>query len=276
MTQRLLHLLAAAMLVSPFVVRAETPKLRMCYEAAEFQPYFNGTDQVPQNNPGLVIEQLVMPAASAAGFAIELYRRPWNRCMSDMQNNLTDAILPAAWTPQRESWARFPGPDRNTAGGVDPAYSDWAVSYSIIVASNSRVEWDGTTFHNLQRGLGAPLGHVSNDRLKQMGVLQSNNIRPEAALKMIINDRLDGYVLDELISQALIHQTGLQAQLKVLPIPFFNTDWYVPVTHQFYAAHAEQVWHFWEALAEQRQKHEAPLKQQLRAKAMTATPVQHN
>jgi polar amino acid transport system substrate-binding protein len=276
MHKRLLHLLAAAMLFPPFAALAETPKMRMCYEAAEFQPYFNGADQVPPSNPGLIIEQLVIPAANAAGFSLELYRRPWNRCMSDMQKNIADAILPAAWTPQRESWARYPGPDRNIAGGSDPAFSDWAVSYAIIVASDSPLGWDGNSFHNLQNGLGAPLGHLTNDRLNQLGVLQSSNIRPEAALKMIVHHRLDGYVLEELTARALINQNGLQAQLQLLPIPLFRTDWYVPVTHKFYAAYPEQVWHFWEALVEQRRKLEPQLQQQLNAQAMHGSQGQPN
>ena len=276
MTKRLLRLLAAAMLYLPFAVQAETVKLRLCYESAEFQPFFNGTDQVPQKNPGLAIEHLAMPAASAAGFELELYRRPWNRCISDMQNNLADGILPTAWSPDRESWARFPGPERDTAGGIDRAFSNWEVSYSIIVASNSNLDWDGNQFNNLQRGLGAPLGHITNDRLKQMGALQSSNIRPEAAMKMILHERLDGYVLENFVSLSLIRQTGLQAQLKVLPTPLLKAEWYVPVTHQFYAAHSAQVWRFWEALVEQRKIIEPQLKERFGAQTLTAGFARQN
>lgn len=273
MIKRLLRLLAAAMLLLPLAAQAETVKMRLCYESAEFKPFFNGTDQVPKNNPGLAIEHLTLPAASAAGIELELYRRPWNRCMSDMQNNLADATLPTAWAPERESWARFPGPERDTAAGIDPAFSIWKVGYSIIVAHDSPLEWDGNQFHNMQRGLGAPLGHVSNDRLKQMGALQSSNIRPDAALNMITHGRLDGYVLENFVSHSLILQSGLQAQFKVLPIPLFMAEWYVPVNHQFYAEHPEQVWHFWEALVEQRKKLEPQLREQLSARTVTANPA---
>jgi len=252
MTKHLLRLLAAALPWLPAIAQAEQPKLRICYESAEFKPYFNGTDEVPATDPGLVIEQLLLPAAARAGLTLELYRRPWNRCLNDMQNNLTDAIFPAAWTAERESWGRFPGPERNQASGVDPAYADWPVKYMIIVARDSTLEWDGSRFLNLQRGLGAPLGHLSSQRLQQLGALQSSNIKPETALNMILHQRLDGYVLEELTAQALINQSGLQEQLKVLQPPFYLTDWYVPVTHKFYAAQPERVWLFWESLVEQR------------------------
>ena len=77
-----------------------------------------------------------------------------------------------------------------------------------------------------------------------MGVLQSANIRPETALNMIRNQRLDGYVLEQLNSQSLISQSGLQPHFKILQPPLFQADMYVPVTHPFYATHAEQVWRF--------------------------------
>lgn len=276
MNQRFPTLAAVALFLLPFTVLAETATLRMCYDSAEFQPYFNGKDQVPAANPGLAIEQLVMPAAARAGFQLELYRRPWNRCMDDMQNNRTDAILPAAWTPERESWGRFPGPQRSLAKGVDPLYSSWAVNYTIIVAYDSPLQWDGSSFHNLQRGLSAPLGHLANERLQQMGVLQSGSIKPETALNMILHQRLDGYVMEQLICQSLIRQNGLQDKLKILQPPLFQADWYVPVTHQFYATHAEQVWRFWEGLVEQRRQLEPQLQQQLQQQAMNAKPMRQN
>lgn len=273
MTKQLLRLFVAALPFLTLPAQADEPTLRICYEADEFKPYFNGVDQVPTSNPGLVIEQLLMPAAANAGFSLKLYRRPWNRCMNDMQNNLTDAILPATWTPERESWGRYPGPVRNQAGGVDPAYADWPVNYMIIVARDSPLEWDGSRFHNLKHGLGSPLGHLANQRLEQLGALQSSNIRPVTALNMIIHQRLDGYVLEELIARALINQSGLQAQLKILQPPLFKADWYVPVTHKFYAAQPDRVWLFWENLVEQRRKFETQLRDQLGADATTAAPA---
>ena len=95
-----------------------------------------------------------MPAASTAGLKLELYRRPWKRCMDAMQNNQTDAILPAAWTPERQRWGRFPGTQRDLAKG---AYSYWTLKYTTIVASDSSLQWDGRNFHNLQRGIKGPV-----------------------------------------------------------------------------------------------------------------------
>jgi len=274
MTKHLLRLFAALLPWLPVAAQAEMTTLRICYESAEYKPYLNGVDAVPASNPGLIIEQLLIPSATQAGFRMELYRRPWNRCVSDMQNNLTDAILPAAWTTERESWGRFPGPVRNQTGRVDPAYAIWPVRYSIIVARDSTLEWDGNKFSNLQHGLGAPLGHLATQRLKELGVLQSSNIKPETAFNMILHQRLDGYVLEELIAQALINQNGLQAQLKTLQQPLFETEWYVPVTHKFYAAQPDQLWLFWENLRAQRSKTETQLREQL-VNNSAAPPADH-
>ena len=273
MTRVSFRQLAATLLLLPSLAAAENPTLRVCYESDYFPPYFNGKDEVPKSSPGLVIEHLLLPAAHSAGFEVALYRRPWNRCMHDMQNNLTDAILPAAWTPERESWGRFPGPERDRAGGVDPRYADWAVNYQIIVAHDSRLTWDGQRFGHLQQGVGAPLGHLSSQRLQQLGALRSGNLRPETALNMIVRQRLDGYVLEALIARAFINKAGLQEQLTVLPTPLFKTDWYVPVTHTFYAAHGQQVWRFWEQLVRQRQLLEASLRRQLETEAAQAAPL---
>ena len=76
-----------------------------------------------------------------------------------------------------------------------------------------------------------------------------------------------------LIARAFINKAGLQEQLTVLPTPLFKTDWYVPVTHTFYAAHGQQVWRFWEQLVRQRQLLEASLRRQLEAEAVQAVPL---
>ena len=47
----------------------------------------------------------------------------------------------------------------------------------------------------------------------------------------------------------------LQEQLVLLPKPLLETEWHLPFSHPFYAAHGDVAERFWRALGEQREKH---------------------
>ena len=50
-------------------------------------------------------------------------------------------------------------------------------------------------------------------------------------------------------------QPQLQEQLVLLPTPLLETEWHLPFSHPFYAAHGDVAERFWRALGEQREKH---------------------
>lgn len=257
------HLVLLLAWLLPGLAVGETSTLRLCYEIAAMSPYMNGVNQVPESDRGLMIEELLQPAAEAAGLRLELQRQPWKRCIKQLQDNQVDGIFPSGWTAERSNWARFPGPDRDAIDAVDRRYRIWDIQYPIIVARNSQLRWDGRQFANLKHGLGAPLGYITNQQLEQMGALSRSNISLETAINMIDAGRLDGYVAEAVLADRMIAQSGLQDQLTTLELPFSQADLYVPLSRDFYASHPEQAWRFWQALGQARQRLEPQLRDSL-------------
>ena len=68
-------------------------------------------------------------------------------------------------------------------------------------------------------------------------------------------------VIERQIGNTHIHKLGLQPNLKVLPIPLLEADWYLPLSHRFTEQHPELAQRLWQALREQRQHQEAELSQ---------------
>lgn len=253
---------AAFLLTSVLAALAQAeplPVLRLCYELEGLPPYINTAEadrDLPQ--PGLVLE-LIEQAARQAQVRVQTHRQPWKRCLHELQAGTSDGAFVAIWLAERDAWGRFPGRDPQRQLAADPRYRLWRVDYPIIVRKGSALQWDGQHFSGVRQGVGAPLGYAASQRLRELGVLASESLAPAKALKLVAAGRLDGYVLEREIGLALLERQALGGQLMFLPKPLLETDWYLPLSHQFYAAHPELAEGFWQALAEQRERHGADL-----------------
>lgn len=255
------HLLIALSLLLPAAALASPPvTLRICYEATDSLPFFGAATEAGQAGQGLLYD-LIMSAAKQADLKIELQRRPWKRCILQLQKGQVDGIFAAIWQADRDSWGQFPGRDTTTNAPVQRTYRLWQVDYPIIRRNGGPLEWNGQQFSGTKNGLSAPLGYIANQRLAALGVLVKPTYSPEVALKMVAIDHLDGYVLERQVAQSYIQRLGLQKQLSFLPEPLLKADWYLPLSHQFYREHTEVAQRFWQALAEQRDSREAELTQ---------------
>jgi len=229
------------------------PQLRLCYENQDLSPYTSAPVGTAAGHPGLVVE-LIEQAARSAQLRLVLHRQPWKRCVHEVRQGASDGVFVAIWWADRDAWGRFPGrtPDGQTP--VDPSRSLWPAEYRVIVRPDSSLQWDGRSFQGINHGIGAPLGYAVSQYLKSMGVLANESLAPATALKLVVAGRLDGYVLESELGLALIKREGLQGQLVLLPTPVVRADWYLPLSHQFYAAHPERAERLWQAIGEQRQQ----------------------
>lgn len=249
--------LLLALLLLPACALAERPLLRICYESDDSMPFWTDAQQA---QPGLLVE-LVQAAAEQAELRLEFQRKPWKRCLMQLQNGQSDGIFAAIWQADRDTWGQFPGRDPQHDRPVDRDYRLWQADYPIITRIDSPLQWDGQQFSGLHYGLSAPLGYIASQRLQALGVLATASHSAEKALKLVTLGRLDGYVIERQIGNTHIHKLGLQPNLKVLPIPLLEADWYLPLSHRFTEQHPELAQRLWQALREQRQRQEAELSQ---------------
>ena len=241
----------------PTCALADQAPLRICYEDEDAMPFWTAAERA---NPGLVVE-LVQSAAQQADLRLELQRRPWKRCILQLQSGESDGIFAAIWQADRDSWGQFPGRDPEHQQAVDRDYRLWQVDYPIITRIGSPLQWNGQQFSGLQYGLSAPLGYIASQRLQALGVQAKINLSAEKALKLVAAGRLDGYVIERQIGKTHIRTLGLQSDLTMLPMPLFQADWYLPLSHQFTRQHPQQAQRFWQALRDQRMRQEANLSQ---------------
>lgn len=253
------RLLLVSLLAMPAFAE-ERPMLRLCHEVEDLPPYIitQTHDQLPPQ-PGLVLE-LIERAAEQAQVHLELHRQPWKRCIHAVQQGGNDGLFVVIWEAERDAWARFPGRDLQLQQPVDPRFRLWQVDYSIIVHKDTSLNWDGEKFSGVERGVGAPLGYVVRKRLETLGVLATTPPAADTALKLIALKRLDGFVIEREIGLNLIERLQLTGELRLLPLPLMQAEWYVPLSHQFYQRHPQVAERFWQALSEQREQLAAVLR----------------
>lgn len=255
MRQPTLALIALALL-SPLLATAENrPTLRICYEIDDYPPFIGAFQDA---EPGLLLE-LIQAAARQAEVDLEFQRQPWKRCILHLQQGQADGIFAAIWQADRDSWGRFPGRAPQGEQPVDRRYRLWQSDYPIFTRRDSKLQWDGQHFSGLQHGLSAPLGYVSRQRLQDLGALASASYSPEKAFELVALDRLDGYVIERQIGASYVRKLGLQQQLTPLPKPLLQADWYLPLSHPFYARQPQVARRFWQALRDQREQRGAEL-----------------
>lgn len=253
---RLLASLLLAALTGSATADDSWPLLRLCHEIEDLPPYINtsaANQHLPQ--PGPLIELLEL-AARQAEVRLELQRRPWKRCIHQLELGQSDGIFVAMWQPERDAWGRFPGRDAKRDSPVDPHYRLWRVDYPIIARKDTALQWDGARFEGVSSGLSAPLGYVATQQLQRLGVLAGSTPQSqEKALRLVAAGRLDGFVLERRVALSLIERLGLADQLTLLPQPLIVDDWHLPLSHQFYQRQPQLAQRFWQAIAEQREAH---------------------
>lgn len=222
--------------------------LRVCYENQSYSPFLLGVDSTPQDNPGILLE-LILMAAGEVSVDVQFYRRPWKRCIADLKDGKSDALFAAIWKADREKWAVFP----KAAGRVDSSRSLWHVKYLVFVKRGTALTFDGVNFTGLQHGLSAPIGYVANDKLSEMAALAPGSHDIENGLKLVSLGRMDGYVVETYIGRSTVSALGLNDSITVLPEPFLDADWFLPVSHNYYQQHQETAEALWSALARVRQ-----------------------
>ena len=250
-------LLALLLSLLPACALAEHPLLRICYESDDAMPFWTDAQQA---KPGLLVE-LIQAAAQQTDLRLAFQRQPWKRCVMQLQSGQSDGIFAAIWQADRDAWGQFPGRDPQRGLSVDRNYRLWQADYPIITRIDSSLQWDGEQFSGLQHGLSAPLGYIASQRLQELGVLASASLSAEKSLKLVALGRLDGYVIERQIGTTHIRELGLQSNLKTLPIPLLQADWYLPLSHRFTDQHPELAQRFWQALREQRHRQGAELSQ---------------
>lgn len=227
-----------------FALPLDATPIRICYEQSEMLPYARGEGPEVPADPG-VIPALLKQAGADARLDLVLYRRPWKRCLLDLEQGRAEGVFPLIWTAEREQWAAFP---RLATGELDPRRYLWEGVYSIFVRHGTTLQWDGERFSQIKNGVAAPSGYVAQQTLNRLGVQGPQHLEVEKGLWLVAMDRLDGYVIDRHIGEHLIRKYGLNDSLTTLPLPLMSSKWYLAFSRSFVSGHPDNAQALWNAL----------------------------
>lgn len=200
--------------------------LSFCYEFNDYYPFTNKKNKI--NGPGIIIE-IINEAAKKSGLNVVAYRSSWKRCKEDLRNGRADITAAMIWTKKRSEWAVFPMKN----GTVDTDKFLWKARYMIHTGSSSRVQWDGAKLGPSGVKISAPEGYVAYKLLDDIGVLPNEKFKAAQAMKLVSINRLDGFVIDELIGRNLLKNLGLEKSVTTLDKPFLETLWYAALSRKF-------------------------------------------
>lgn len=215
----------------------------LCYEDQNFPPFLLGTEPVNADQPGGIVVDYVRLAAHNQGMEVQFVRLPWKRCQQAVRSGEVDGLFVFIYSEERDLWAQFP----KTNGKPDDRYTHLS-TYRIFVRNDSDLTWNGETFSPTNATVQSVPGYVADKKLQNMGYSPVTSLQPIEGLPLIESNRLDGYVIDDLIGRSLLLSLGLSSSITALDVPFMTDPWYVVFSKQRYAKNAQEIEMFWNSL----------------------------
>jgi len=236
-------------LLCPIPALADPVEFRIAYEDKD-TPDHTGTTEVPADNPGITVEMLNLLPSRIPHLKIVFSRKPWARCLLELESGAADAVFASSFKPERLKLGAYPMQN----GKDDRNYRIDTKSYSLYKLRDSPITWDGSRFSHASLGVVAMRGYAIVDDLKKLGIAVSEVDKSENAFRMILAGRIDGFAqLTEVGDYTLQKNPEFSPIVKVVP-PIVAKDYYLQISHQFQAKHPELTWDIWKKLADIRQE----------------------
>lgn len=213
-----------------------------CLENQHLAPFLIGTEEVIQNESGIIPDMFFL-IAEKVETTINFERRPWKRCQAELAVGEVDALAAFIFNDDRDRWAAFP----KTNGIPDDRYV-YQSDYLIYTYPGSDISWDGNTLLPKTAKVQSIPGYVADQRLQAMGFEPVAQVQPNHALQLVARRLVDGFIVDRLVGSTLIKDLGLEGQVVPLEIPFMSQQWYAVFSKQAYAQQPDKIEEFWTAL----------------------------
>jgi len=217
--------------------------ITICSEPLQLNSGFNASFGLATK----IIRSAITHASEVMGYKAMFVEQPWRRCMLMAKNNTVDGVMASVWKQERSLWMQYP---LNEAGQADTQRRAWISYYSVFVAPDSSLAWDGHQFSGIKHGIGSPLGYVLAERLEALGVLNKHVNSAEAGFQLIARGRLDGFVIDRSVGFSHIEAMQLHEKVVPLPIVFSKQNLYIPLSKKFYLADPQRGERFFDLVAD--------------------------
>lgn len=227
---------------------AQVVQFHVAYEDKDSADHTGSSTAIPEE-PGVMIEMIRLIETRVPNLRITFSRKPWARCLAELESGAVDAIFSSSFKPDRLKIGIYPMKD----GKDDRRFRIDTKTYSLYQMRDSPIRWDGKRFDNIQQGALAIRGYAIVDDLKKMGVAVKEVNRADDAFRMLLAGRADGFAhLSEFGDYVLKKNPEFARIVKVTP-PISSKDYYLQISHQFNARQPALASIIWKALADIRQ-----------------------
>ena len=193
---------------------------------------------------------LIETAAGNLGHSVEFVRVPWKRCLETMKKNEVDGCYSASFKAKRGEFGVYPTVD----GNADADKRLHSSSYTLYVASDSKIDWNGSEFSNLDGQVGSVAGYSIVDQLKESGVDVYETGKLDRLFKMLAAGRLSGVASLTAQADRLISQTpDLQGAVRKVETPLTEKGYYLMFSHGRVGSDPEVVTAFYDEIAKVRE-----------------------
>jgi polar amino acid transport system substrate-binding protein len=228
-----------------YSVCAEPVEFRVAYEDKDTPDHTGSGDFIPED-PGILVELVKQIQGRVPNLRILFSRRPWARCLSELEAGTADAVFSSSFKPERLKIGVYPMKD----GKEDRTYRIDTKSYSLYKLRESSVEWDGSRIGNVKSEVAAMRGYAVVDDLKKMGVTVREVNNSESGFRMLMAGRVDGFAqLTEVGDYTLKKYPAFSGVVRLSP-PLVVKDYYLQISHPFQAKYPELTLAIWKALAD--------------------------
>ncbi len=227
---------------------AQVVDFHVAYEDKDSADHTGSGIAIP-DEPGIMIEMVRLIETRVPGLRISFSRKPWARCLAELETGAVDAIFSSSFKPERLKIGVYPMKD----GKDDRRYRIDTKSYSLYTLSDSASKWDGKRFDNFQQGVLAIRGYAIVDDLKKMGVAVKEVNRADDAFRMLLAGRADGFAHLTEFGDYVLKKNPEFVRIVKVTHPIMVKDYYLQISHQFQARQPALVPGIWKALADIRQ-----------------------
>ncbi|MTI08311.1 transporter substrate-binding domain-containing protein [Rhodospirillaceae bacterium RKSG073] len=221
-------------------------KIRIGFNSNSSFPYITGSGDKLASPPGVSVE-IVGHVMREMGYDVEFIRVPGLRVLKMLQENALDAAFLFSHSKEREEFGVYPAGIKD--GDFEARLA--TLSYSIFKSENSSLSWDGKSFSNLERPIGANTGYSIVKILRSAGVEVEEAMSTQRNIKKLLNRRIDGLADQDVVVEAHIKLLKVSGIVKLEP-PIVTKNYYLIFSHKFAEEHKGDVEDIWQMIGENR------------------------
>ena len=228
--------------------------LRLCHDSA-VNPKYEQSVTIGDNTVTGLHTVLTLHVLTKLGISFQLQSMPWIRCLHAVVKGDVDGAIGVGWTAERSQEMHFP---LLPNGEPDPALALFFVNYFVYSHAQGNLQWDGQKFHQVKFGIAAPKGFVVAQMLQQLGVFNPLQVEIDAAIKLTVNQRIDGFVQSRTVAEGQLAQSKDAKLIKRLEPVFFRQPLYLTFSKQAMQRDPTLLTTIWQTIPEVRTTATAP------------------